>query len=553
MARLNTQIDPSDVKWDAPDTSKVQWDEPKKSRSMFNHAQDAAAGMLRGAGSIGATLLTPLDAAARAIGVENDFIGRNDRREAMTQVLRDLGFDTDSLSFKGGKLTSEIAGTSGVPGLLAKGATALRAAPAVTEALRTGGFVTGQAPVTLAARAGDAALRAGAGATVGGASAGLVDPNDAGTGAVLGGVLPGAVKVAGETGRAVGGLIRKPDEAKATLARTAIEKYGLPLAPSDVSNNAMVKGARSFLDDVPLIGQIGKKNKEAIQQGFNKAVGETFDASAPKLTPEVMDAAKKRMGAEFDRIWGGNVLAYDGELFQGLQGLRDKARLHPQGDSARLASWLDDVESKMVQGQNGEMFMPGEIANRLQSKLRTEAEKASGFLKEDLTALRRELLSAFNRNVSPKEAAALSSNMRKYKAFKTVEPLILKSEAGVAGREVGDIPPALLPQRVVSQYGSASNSPFKDLSQIGSQFVADRTLRTGGGPRAMIQNSAIGASLGAGLYTDPLLSSLTIPGAIAAEKLLSSPAMGKRLAGVKGIDPLLLPLYRMAPVLAADQ
>lgn len=37
-----------------------------------------------------------------------------------------------------------------------------------------------------------------------------------------------------------------------------------------------MKGARSFLDDVPVIGRIGAGRKEAVQKGFNKAVGDTF-------------------------------------------------------------------------------------------------------------------------------------------------------------------------------------------------------------------------------------------------------------------------------------
>ena len=46
---------------------------------MLQHAGNLTAGAVRGAGSIGATILAPVDAAARAMGIENDFIGRNDR------------------------------------------------------------------------------------------------------------------------------------------------------------------------------------------------------------------------------------------------------------------------------------------------------------------------------------------------------------------------------------------------------------------------------------------------------------------------------------------
>ena len=63
-------IDPSKVKWDdapAIDPSQVQWDAPKQQDSggFGQMVGDLAAGAVRGAGSIGATLLAPLDAAAR--------------------------------------------------------------------------------------------------------------------------------------------------------------------------------------------------------------------------------------------------------------------------------------------------------------------------------------------------------------------------------------------------------------------------------------------------------------------------------------------------------
>jgi hypothetical protein len=112
-----------------------------------------AAGAVRGAGSIGATILTPVDAAARALGVQNDFIGRTDRREAMDGGLREMGADTDSLAFKGGKLGAEIAGTAGVGGALANGVRVLGATRAaaglepiidgVARGLETGGFRVG--------------------------------------------------------------------------------------------------------------------------------------------------------------------------------------------------------------------------------------------------------------------------------------------------------------------------------------------------------------------------------------------------------------------------
>jgi hypothetical protein len=180
---------------------------PKKESSI---AGDLLAGAVRGAGSIGATLLTPIDAAARAVGVQNDFIGRIDRRQAMDQALGGMGVDTDSLAFGAGKLGAEIAGTMGVGGALARGAAMLpgvaRAAP-VLDAIGSAGFKAGG----LTGARGVGARMLGGGVT-GGASAALVNPDDADTGAAIGALLPPALQAAGAAGRAVGGALRSPQK-----------------------------------------------------------------------------------------------------------------------------------------------------------------------------------------------------------------------------------------------------------------------------------------------------------------------------------------------------
>lgn len=163
-----------------------------------------AAGAVRGAGSIGATILTPIDAAARAIGIENEYIGRTDRRAAMDEGLQSLGADPESLAYQGGKIGAEIAGTAGAGGALGNVAARVGLNPAVGLALKTGGFSTGgHAAATIGARAADAALRVGAGAATGATQAAMIDPDQAATGAAIGAAAPYAVKAVGKAGTAL--------------------------------------------------------------------------------------------------------------------------------------------------------------------------------------------------------------------------------------------------------------------------------------------------------------------------------------------------------------
>lgn len=523
-----------------------------------------AAGLGKGVGQVALNAQKLIGKGAQALGAEG--AGQwlvNDANTGLRKIEGELApyKEANPVSAGFGELGGQMAATLPAGGLIAQGLSKVPGiaamVPNLLQSFRTAGMSAGNA-TGLA----NPLLRAIGGATTGGASAALVDPESAATGAAVGAALPSVVRAAGAVGRAIGGAVR-PNINNPELARKALDA-GIPVGPADVSGNRGVRALRSFLNDVPVIGGIGERQGQALQQGFNRAVGRTFGAEAESLTPEVLDAARKRMGAEFDRLWSRNALQFDGDLFGQLQTLRANAGKLPQGEGARLAGWLDDIESKMVAGPNGELYMPGEVANRMQSKLREQASKATGFLKEDLQALRGAVLGAFKRSVSPEDAAALSQNMGQYKAFKTVEPLLNSAEAGVAGRAAGDVPAALLPNAVRQSYGSRiAESPFADLSQIGSQYVADRVARTGGGPRAMIQNSAVGTALTAGAFTNPLATLAAAGGATGAQKLLGSPQLTALLLNQSRSPNALQALlaneqlrqlgYRAAPVLVADQ
>jgi len=174
---------------------------PKKERSFTRKAFDVmgniGSGVVKGATDIGATILAPADYVAGKIAEKYGEIpfltGRlDDRRQQTTNFLADQGADVKSLSYGGGRLFSNVAGTAGLGPVLGAGlkAVAPSAAPLAT-AIGTGGFKTGLPQATTALqRLGDVALRAGGGAIAGGAGAAAVNPEDVGLGATVGAALP---------------------------------------------------------------------------------------------------------------------------------------------------------------------------------------------------------------------------------------------------------------------------------------------------------------------------------------------------------------------------
>lgn len=118
------------------------------------------------------------------------------------------------------RIGGNIAGTA--PAVTALGGALAPVLPRLGQAIRTGGMSTGAAPVGAAARAGDMGLRMGGGAIGGGLAAGMVNPEDAGTGAVIGAALPPVLMGLGTAGRAVGQAFQPRDVKAARRLQEAL-------------------------------------------------------------------------------------------------------------------------------------------------------------------------------------------------------------------------------------------------------------------------------------------------------------------------------------------
>ena len=166
-------------------------------KNIPQNAGNLIAGLTRGAGSIGATILAPYDMAKDAIAGKGLSLESNRARRAdMDAGLSAMGADTNSGLYQTGKIGGEIAGTAGVGNAIA-GTKLLAKAPELANAIRSGGFNLGTGKAQGSKEIIQQFLtRGGGGAISGAAQAGLVDPTQAGTGAVIGGVLPAGIKTA---------------------------------------------------------------------------------------------------------------------------------------------------------------------------------------------------------------------------------------------------------------------------------------------------------------------------------------------------------------------
>jgi hypothetical protein len=330
-------------------TLAVRKAEEERSKGTFR--QNLAAGLVRGAGSIGATLMWPIDKATDLIQGDRDPnltglvtgqqpISRNEeRRQAMTQTLQDWGANPESLAFKGGKIGGEIAGTAGVGGAIANvaGRTGM-VAPSLVKAIRSGG---------MAANGAGMLPRVAGGAITGGASAGLVDPSQAGMGAVVGGALPVATKVAGAAGNKIGQFFRGPDQpADVAAAVQAARSQGYVIPPTQARPTALNRLAEGFSGKLTTAQNASAKNQAVTNQLSATALGLPADT---KLTPEVLNAVRNDAGSVYREIKTLGNMTGDAKFNNQMAGLKGAfegaAKDFPGLAKPELSQMLDSLKS----------------------------------------------------------------------------------------------------------------------------------------------------------------------------------------------------------------
>ncbi|WP_371435400.1 glucosaminidase domain-containing protein [Polaromonas sp.] len=289
-------IDPKQVIWDTQEPAKPSLGERAyrgalkalpggfvlDMLSQGNPVKDAAntlGGAVRGAGSIGATLLAPVDMASDAMDGKGLSLESNRaRRAAMDGGLRELGVDTGSGAYQVGKLGAEIAGTAGVGNVFGLGAKAVGAAPRVVNALVSGGMNVGQGGGAV----GNALLRLGAGGAVGGTSAGMINPEDAAWGAGIGASAPFVAAGARGVTKAVGGAIRNLTTSPGEKAAARLAEYA-GMAPEEMAGALRQQGPQMIPGYEPTVPQILQTPEMAQLQRTVKTAGGTALGNAERV------------------------------------------------------------------------------------------------------------------------------------------------------------------------------------------------------------------------------------------------------------------------------
>jgi hypothetical protein len=394
--------------------------EPSMLDSIKQGAVNLGAGAVRGAGSIGATLLAPVDYAARKIGGVDLHIpgtpedlrfqfGDVERRKSQDDALTQLvGSDPKALMYQGGKMSGEVVGTLGVGGPL--GQLIGRAAPTLGRAVASGGFV--------APGAGMATRMAG-GAIQGAASAGLVNPEDAGTGAVIGGAAPAVIRGAAAAGAALRGAPIKPEVA--ALAQRAAD-LGIDIPADRIANSKPMNALAAGLNYVPLSGRAATETKMAEQ--LDRAVSRTFGQDSPNVT-QALRKARTELGGEFDRVLKATPVKFDEQLLADI-GEKQQAAAKELG-SDLLRPIDNQINELLAKGESG--VIDGQAAYNVKRQLDRLARgnTPTAYHAEQLKGV---LMDALNRSLGPEAAQGFAKTRQQYGNMLELEKLAANGAEG---------------------------------------------------------------------------------------------------------------------------
>lgn len=245
----------------------------------------------------------------------------NAERTAGLQQFNDA--HKDSTAFTVGRIGGNVAATVPVGGVLGAGAKALGASPAIVSSLATGGMRAGAAPGLA-----NMATRIAGGAATGTAAAGLINPDEAWKGGVIGAALPPTLAAVGNAakyaGRAAGSVV-KPFTASGQqeIAGNVIRKFA-DGGPTTVNARQLVPGSTPTLAEAT-----GNPGLATLQRGVRDLRPNAF------IEREAQNAAARL--SVFDDIAG------DANAIAAARAARDSAA-SPLYDAAKRARVASDSE-----------------------------------------------------------------------------------------------------------------------------------------------------------------------------------------------------------------
>ena len=437
----------------------------------------------------------------------------------------------DSTAFQVGRVGANIAATLPVGGTIGAGIKAVSSASravALANAIGSGGFSTGAIP-----GAANMLTRAAGGAINGAASTALINPGEAGTGALIGGALPVGLAGLNKLAPAMGGALRGgavSDEVR-TLAAKA-KGLGIDIPADRLVNSKPMNALASALNYVPFSGRAA--SEALMDSQLTRAATRTFGQDSTNMT-QALRKAGDDLGAKFDAVLKNNAVKVDDSFLNRLADIQGVAERELGADGLKAVSGqIDELLSK---GATGEI--DGQAAYNIKRTLDRIGQRNAPEAYHALE-LKKALMDALNDSIGTDAAKAFAKTREQYSNMLALEKLA-KNGAD------GDISIARL-----ANMQNINNKPLQDIADIAAQFVKPREGQHGAMQRAVAGMAAgtvggpagFAAAVGGGRATNMLLNS-----SLAKNFVLKDPkAPGALGSGFNALADAVGPsLYRTAP------
>ncbi|MFP7721414.1 hypothetical protein [Lysobacter sp. A3-1-A15] len=397
-------------------------------------------------------------------------------REAIAQRMQATQQEIDQRRVRDADLMNTSGGTLGV----IAGHVGQMAVPggAVARAVGTKG---------VGALAGNVAMGAGFSATQPVAT-GESRVQNAAVGGLAGGAAHGAVAGLSALGRRAANAVAP--EVRQLAGRA--QQMGIPLHASQVSQSLPVKVAASAGKYLPFSGYQRAAHRQ--QEGFNRAVGRTFGADAPRLSDDVMTKARRGLSGQFEEIYNRNAVPLTERAARKLLSIETEASRRLTNDQAQvLRNQMDDILSNADGGV---------LSGQKYQAVRTKLRKAEGNDKLGLAVreLRMALDDIASESVGPQDAATLKALRSGWANMRTTEKA-LQQVAGAGG----DIRPASLWPLV----RNGSTQEMRELARMGQTLLKDPIADSGTAQRSLIYNLLMGG----GSLANPSLAPMILQAA----------------------------------------
>ena len=341
------------------------------------------------------------------------------------------------------------------------------------------------------------------------------------------------------------------------------EAQGIHLDIAQKTGSRPLAIVNSVLDNLPFTADKQAANS-AVQRGeFNRAVLKTVGENSDTAGPDVLNAARTRIGGQFNALSGRNSVTLGDDFVDAL------AKIESGTNAFTKPGVRDAVDKGLEIAASGKL--DGMTYQKIRSTLTKQSSDAfkgsNSELGQALKTIRDALDDAAGGSISAADKTAWGEARKQWQALKAVEQAAAPTSADAVA---GNISPAKLSQAVMRGnkqgmvYGTGDQT-LPDLARIGQAFIKDQIPNSGTAQRQMYQNLLTGGGAGAGLaglFMGAPPAALAALGATAmtpalVQKLMTSPAGQRYLSqGLLSGSPELIKqagglLGRAAPAAGA--